>query len=88
MKGQWSSKLAEYAAAAQVNASRFDSSSITEDTRRQLKKVGSKSLDPDETSQLADILSRMGKIYGTHKVNSFKFNLKLKLRIFCAGLQR
>ena len=71
MKGQWSSKLAEYAAAAQVNASRFDSSSITEVTRRQLKKVGSKTLDPDENSKLTDILSRMGKIYGTHKVHSF-----------------
>lgn len=46
----------------------FDQTDFSEDTKRQLKLVGSKSLPEDEEKELTSIISQMGKIYSSSKI--------------------
>ena len=61
-------QLSEYGEEALEIASIFDSTNFTEDTRRQLKEVGVQPLPEDEERELSNIISEMGKVYGSTKV--------------------
>lgn len=49
---------------ANEEANQFDPTNFTEDTKRQLSYVGSKSLSDDEMKNLSSIIAEMGSIYG------------------------
>ena len=57
-----------YYGEASVNASTFDTTNFSEDTKRQLSYLQSKSLDDAESEELYNILSEMGRIYGSYQV--------------------
>ncbi|OXA60176.1 Angiotensin-converting enzyme [Folsomia candida] len=61
-------RLSEYQAVANEEANQFDPTNFTEDTKRQLSYVGSKSLSDDEMKNLSSIIAEMGSIYGQGKV--------------------
>ena len=61
-------KLSAYNEEALEIASIFDTTNFAEDTRRQLKEVGSQPLPEDEERELSNIISEMGKVYGGTKV--------------------
>ena len=60
--------MTEYSAEALELASIFDASNFSEDTRRQLKEVGTQPLPEDEEIELSNLISEMGKVYGSAKV--------------------
>jgi len=60
--------VSQYGDEAFAIADAFDTTDFSEDTKRQLKKVGSRSLPAAESSELAQAISEMGKIYGSTKV--------------------
>ena len=57
-----------YQAEAAEEASQFDSSEFSEDTRRQLSKVGSRALPDSEMAELKSLILEMGEIYGSTKI--------------------
>ena len=57
-----------YQAEAAEEASQFDSSEFSEDTRRQLSKVGSRALPDSEMAELKSLILEMGDIYGSTKI--------------------
>ena len=57
-----------YQAEAAEEASQFDSSEFSEDTRRQLSKVGSRALPDSEMAELKYLILEMGEIYGSTKI--------------------
>jgi len=61
-------KLSVFNAEAFANASQFNTTNFSPDTKRQLGKVGSKSLPEEEMKELSSILGTMGDIYGSAKV--------------------
>lgn len=56
--------LSEYEAAANEMASQFDQTNFSEDTKRKLSFVGSKSLSDEEMKNLSSLISEMGSLYG------------------------
>jgi len=58
-------KVTEYNAEAIVMANTFDTTDFSQDTKRQLSKVGSLSLSTEETEELSGIIAQMGDIYGS-----------------------
>ena len=60
--------MTSYASEALEIATSFDSANFSQDTRRQLKEVGTKSLPRDEEIELSNIITEMGKVYGAAKV--------------------
>ena len=61
-------KYSAYGKEALDIASSFDSTNFKDDTRRQLKEVGTQPLPEDEEKELSKVDSEMGKIYGSTKV--------------------
>ncbi|EFX65684.1 hypothetical protein DAPPUDRAFT_65345 [Daphnia pulex] len=61
-------RVSAYSDAANSQASLFDVSSFSYDTRRLLDNVGSLSLSPEEMTDLSQTLNQMSRIYGSHKV--------------------
>ena len=59
--------MANYSNQAFLEASQFDATNFSFDTKRQLKMVGSKSLDEGEMNELFDIQREMGAIYANFK---------------------
>lgn len=57
-----------YYAEASANASTFDTTNFSEDTKRQFSYLQSVSLDDAESEELYNILSEMGRIYGSYQV--------------------
>ena len=57
-----------YQAEAAEEASQFDSSEFSADTRRQLSKVGSRALPDSEMAELKSLILEMGEIYGSTKI--------------------
>lgn len=62
------SRLAAYNNAAYGNASLFNTTYFSYDTRRLLDRVGFPSLSPEEMNELSRILNQMSRIYGSQKV--------------------
>jgi len=60
--------LTLYSAEAFNRSSQFNTDGFSDDTKRQLSKVGSKSLSEDLTRELSQTIASMGKIYGSTKV--------------------
>lgn len=58
----------QYQAEAVEEASQFESSEFSEDTRRQLSRVGSRALPDSEMKELKSIILEMGDIYGSTKI--------------------
>ncbi len=56
-----------YYAEASANASTFDTTNFSEDTKRQFSYLQSVSLDDAESEELYNILSEMGRIYGSYQ---------------------
>lgn len=56
--------LSEYGARAFENASQFEPENFSDDTKRQLSRVGSRSISDDEMKTLSFLISEMGSIYG------------------------
>nr|CAH0112907.1 unnamed protein product [Daphnia galeata] len=56
-----------YYGEASANASQFDSTTFSEDTKRQLSYLQSVSLDDAESEELNNLLSEMGRIYGSYQ---------------------
>lgn len=65
-----SARVSAYSEAANSQASLFDASSFSYDTRRLLDRVGSLSLSPEEMKDLSQTLNQMSRIYGSYKVCS------------------
>jgi hypothetical protein len=61
-------QVSQYQAEALSNATSFNTTDFSEDTKRQLKKVGSIPLPEDEEQELSRIIADMGEIYGSTKV--------------------
>jgi hypothetical protein len=78
-----STRVSAYSDAANSQASLFDVSSFSYDTRRLLENVGSLSLSPEEMTDLYQTLNQMSRIYGSHKVrqSSFENNNKINEKI-------
>jgi len=57
-----------YGEQANEEASQFDPTNFSDDTKRQLSKVGGKGLSEEEMQNLSSIISEMGSIYGQAKV--------------------
>ncbi len=57
----------KYGAVAFQAASQFDKSNFTSDTKRQLKKVGKRSLSDEEMKNLSSIISQAEQIYSKVK---------------------
>lgn len=55
--------MSVFSAKSFEEASQFDPGNFSEDTKRQLFYVGSKSLSDDEMKNLSSIISEMGSIY-------------------------
>ena len=73
-----------YYGEASANASQFDSTNFSEDTKRQLSYLQSVSLDDAESEELNNLLSEMGRIYGSYQVNkTFSFHIPMKSKIHC-----
>ena len=63
-----SGRLSAFNSEATLLAARFDTSKFSDDTKRQFKNVGRKSLSNKEMAEMADIKSKMGAIYAKTKV--------------------
>jgi len=61
--------VSAYSAEAYAEAAVFDTTNFSPDTKRQLSKVGSKSLSEEEMRNLSSIISEMGSIYGQASIN-------------------
>lgn len=57
-------RVSEYEAAAFAEASQFNATNFSADTKRQLFYVGSQSLSEEEMKNLSSLISEMGSIYG------------------------
>merc|ERR1711936_215646 len=61
-------KVSKFNAEAFQNSSKFNTTSFGYDTKRQLSKVGSKSLSDGEMEELSSVIAKMGDIYGSTKI--------------------
>ena len=61
-------KVSKFNAEAFKNSSKFDTTGFGYDTKRQLSKVGSKSLSDGEMEELSSVIAKMGDIYGSTKI--------------------
>ena len=81
MQEEVGARVSAYSDAVNSQASLFDVSSFSYDTRRLLDRVGSLSLSPEEMKELSQTLNQMSRIYGSYKVcinRFFKTNQKKK----------
>ena len=74
-----------YYGEASANASQFDSTNFSEDTKRQLSYLQFVSLDDAESEELNNLLSEMGRIYGSYQVYKkhclFELSIPIKSNI-------
>ena len=61
-------ELSSYYQEASKNASTFDTTNFSEDTKRQMASLYSVSLDDEEKAELEGIISQMGLLYATYQV--------------------
>jgi hypothetical protein len=67
-QGEVGGRVGAYSDQAFVEASQFDSTNFSPDTKRQLSLVGSQSLSDEEMNELYDIQNQMGNIYASYQV--------------------
>ena len=60
--------MSEFNDASFQNASEFDTTEFSFDTKRQIEKVGSKSLSKEEMEELSSLQQQMSAIYGSSQV--------------------
>jgi len=61
-------KVSQFNAEAFANSTEFDTTDFSYDTKRQLSKVGSKSLSDEEMEELSTVIAQMGDIYGSTRI--------------------
>lgn len=73
--------LSQYEALANEEAGKFNTTNFSQETKRQLFYVGSKSLSDAEMKNLSSLISEMGSIYGqvTYFLTYFKLCGTLKI---------
>jgi len=64
-------ELSAYYEEASKNASTFDTTNFSEDTKRQMASLYSVSLDDEEKAELEGIISQMGLLYATYQVRYY-----------------
>ena len=64
-------ELSSYYQEASKNASTFDTTNFSEDTKRQMASLYSVSLDDEEKAELEGIISQMGLLYATYQVRYY-----------------
>jgi len=63
-----------YGEQANEEASQFDPTNFSDDTKRQLSKVGGKGLSEEEMQNLSSIISEIQRKKISKRINNFKFN--------------